>query len=314
MNMGGPDSLEAVPYFMRNLFSDREIFRFPGGWLTQRLFARMITLMRTRKVRAQYAAIGGRSPLNDLTHAQAVALRDTLRQRGCHACVAVAMRYWRPFTDEALRMINREAAQSPVVALPLYPHFSKATTGSSLAELQRVMTQMNFKRQPLVIRDYHDHPRYIESLVERISEALPSLPLQTQVLFSAHGLPESFVREGDPYVSQIERTFELAREKFAGREFHLAYQSRVGPVKWVGPSVEEKLSELGARGVKALLVVPVSFVSDHIETLYEIDITYAQHARASGIEVFSRIRSLNGSPTFIAALADLVLDKAGRSS
>ncbi|MCX7017048.1 MAG: ferrochelatase, partial [Candidatus Sumerlaeota bacterium] len=148
---------------------------------------------------------------------------------------------------------------------------------------------------------------------ERLSEGLASfdasLRAAVEILFSAHGLPESFIRAGDPYAGQIQATFDAARARFPGRVFHLAYQSRVGPVKWIGPSMTEKIAELGARGVQRLLVVPVSFVSDHIETLYEIDIEYARQARAAGIAEFRRVRSLNGSPAFIGLLADLVMEK-----
>lgn len=308
LNMGGPDSLESVPRFMRNLFSDRDIFKFPFGPLMQPVFARMITAMRTKKVRAQYAAIGGKSPILDLTQAQAVALEAALLQRGLRPVVAVAMRYWKPLSEEALRTVLLEAPHAAVIALPLYPHYSNATTGSSLAELKRVAQRIRFSSTIRSVQAYYDRPKYIEALSQRVEEALKGMDESTEIFFSAHGLPESFVRRGDPYVGQIERTFELVKARFPDRRSHLAYQSRVGPVKWIGPSVEEKLEELSRAGVSSLLVVPVSFVSDHIETLYEIDVTYRKIATNLGISNFQRIESLNCQPAFIDLLADLVVE------
>ena len=309
LNLGGPDSLEAVPKFMRNLFMDPEIFRFPLGAITQPFFASMITRLRAKKVRAQYEAIGGKSPLAALTQAQAIALQANLRNRGIDAAVGVGMRYWHPFVSEALDTLSQLTKDVPLIALPLFPHYSKATTGSSLRQLNEALHKVNCFSCVHTIEHYYDHPRYIQAFAERIEEGLRECtPDQTHLLFSAHGLPESFVRGGDPYIDQIERSFELLRAKFPDVPAHLAYQSRVGPVKWVGPSVEEKLKELARDGVKSLLVVPLSFVSDHIETLYEIDVTYAQHARALGIESFRRVKSLNDSPAFVDCLAELVIE------
>jgi len=313
MNMGGPDSLEAVSLFMHNLFMDESVFQFPLRRITQPIFATVLTRLRAEKVRRQYAQIGGRSPIGPLTHAQAIALRAALRRHGCHAAVAVAMRYTHPGTEEALMQLAAEAPAAPLIALPLYPHYCRATTGSSLAELKRRISKFDQSGKLQIIESYPTHPQYIAALVQRIAEKLRHSPPDTQILFSAHGVPQSYVREGDPYVSQIKATCKAVQLFFPARTFHLAYQSKVGPVKWVGPSMEEMLHDLGGRGVKSLLVVPVSFVSDHIETLYEIDILYAGMAASAGIAQFERVRSLNGSPLFIDCLASLVLEKLGQS-
>ncbi|MBT0651796.1 ferrochelatase [Geomobilimonas luticola] len=303
LQMGGPDSLDAVQPFLTNLFSDRDIIRIGPAFL-QPLIARLIARRRAPKVEGYYEQIGGKSPIRELTEAQARALEEQLG--GEFRCF-VAMRYCRPSTIEALAAIRKEGIER-IIALSLYPHYSRATTGSSLNELKRVLGEAGVQFRVSSIDRFFDHPRYIDALEEKIREGLGQFhPLaDVEILFSAHSLPQSFIDDGDPYLAHIEETVRLVMERFENITHHLAFQSRAGPVKWLEPSTEAMLEHLAAHGSKNLLVVPLSFVSDHIETLYEIDIQYAKEAFKLGYAKFWRSASLNDSPTFIDCLADLV--------
>jgi protoporphyrin/coproporphyrin ferrochelatase len=306
LQMGGPDSIDAVEPFLVNLFSDRDIIRIGPAFL-QPVIARFIARRRAPKSEAFYAKIGGRSPIRELTEGQARALEAQL---GPEFRCFVAMRYWKPSTIEALAAIRREGI-SRIIALSLYPHYSRATTGSSAGELKRVLARAGVDFSVSYIDGFHDHPLYIAALATRIGEELArfSESDEVQILFSAHSLPQSFIDEGDPYLNQILETVRLVTERLGVIDFHLSFQSRAGPVKWLEPSTEEMLKKLAAAGCENLLVVPISFVCDHIETLYEIDIQYAEEAKALGIENFRRIPALNDSPQFIACLADLVRNR-----
>jgi len=301
LQMGGPDSLEAVRPFLLNLFSDREIIKIGPAWL-QPLIARMIVRRRTPAVVEKYREIGGKSPIRELTQAQATALSAELGL----TCF-VAMRYWHPFTAEALQQAHAQGA-TKLVALSLYPHYSRATSGSSFNDLDRQLAALGEGMQVIRIPHFFDHPLYIQALAEKIEAGLTSFSNRNavQLLFSAHSLPQSFIDQGDPYLEHIQATVRLVMERFDGVSHHLAFQSRAGPVRWLAPSTDDKLQELAAQGCKQLLVVPLSFVSDHIETLHEIDIEYAAEAQQLGISDFRRTASLNDSPTFIRCLAELV--------
>lgn len=303
LQMGGPDSLDAVEPFLLNLFSDRDIIRLGPAFL-QPLLARWIARRRAPKVEAQYEKIGGRSPIRELTEAQARALEEQLGQ-GFHCFPA--MRYWRPSTIEALAAVKK-AGISRLVALPLYPHYSRATTGSSFNELRRVLALSGAGFSLSTIESFYNHPRYLAALARTIEEGLGFFPAGEEVtlLFSAHSLPVSFIESGDPYLSQVEETVRLVMERFPNYRHQLAFQSKAGPVKWLEPATEKSIARLASGGCRNLLMVPVSFVCDHIETLYEIDVTYADLAREKGIVRFRRSPSLNTSPLFIDCLADLV--------
>ncbi len=303
LQMGGPDSLDAVEPFLLNLFSDREIIKLGPSFL-QPVLARWIARRRAPKVEAQYEKIGGRSPIRELTSAQARALEERL---GDPFRCFPAMRYWRPSTIEALAAVKK-AGISRIVALPLYPHYSRATTGSSINELRRVLALAGVEFDVSYIESFHDHSRYIAALARTVEEGRSFFPAEEDVtlLFSAHSLPVSFIESGDPYLSQVEETVRLVMDRFPGVRHDLAFQSKAGPVKWLEPATEETIARLAGSGCRNLLVVPVSFVCDHIETLYEIDITYAALAREQGIVNFRRAPSLNTSPLFIDCLADLV--------
>ena len=310
LNLGGPERIQDVGPFLYNLFADPEIIRLPIPAL-QKPLAWLISTLRSNKSQEAYRSIGGGSPLRRITDQQARELQSLLRQRDVDATTYVAMRYWHPFTESAVADIKADGMDE-VVVLPLYPHFSISTSGSSFRELQRLrQADPSFEKLPIrCIRSWFDHPGYVKAMAELIAEEVRNSddPAKAHVFFSAHGVPKSYVEEaGDPYQKEIESCAELIM-KTLGREnpWTLAYQSRVGPVEWLQPYTEEALEELGEKGVKELVVVPISFVSEHIETLEEIDIEYREIATEAGVSNFRRVPALDTDPTFIASLADLV--------
>jgi ferrochelatase len=307
LQMGGPDSIEAVEPFLLNLFSDREIIKIGPAWL-QPIIARIIVKKRKGHVEDNYSLIGGKSPLKELTEEQASHLEKALG--GDYRCF-VAMRYWRPSTIEALADIKR-AGITEITALSLYPHYSRATTGSSIKELKRVLAESGVDFNVRYLESFYNNSGYIDAMEEKIREGLELFhPLaDIELLFSAHSLPQSFIEEGDPYLDHIKESVRLIMARF-NMPHHLAFQSRAGPVKWLEPSTDDMLKSLAGSGVKNLLVVPLSFVSDHIETLHEIDIEYSKKAWELGISKFERMPSLNSSPRFIEALAKLVREANG---
>ncbi|MEB3352148.1 MAG: ferrochelatase [Cyanobacteriota bacterium] len=310
LNLGGPERIQDVGPFLYNLFSDPEIIRLPVPAL-QKPLAWLISSLRAGKSQAAYRSIGGGSPLRRITEQQARELQSVLRQRGLEATAYVAMRYWHPFTESAVADLKADGIEE-VVVLPLYPQFSISTSGSSFRELQRLrQADASFARLPLrAIRSWYDHPGYLQAMAQLISRELDAChdPARAHVFFSAHGVPRSYVDEaGDPYQRQIEACADLIMERLGrGNAWTLAYQSRVGPVEWLRPYTEEALQDLGAGGVQELVVVPISFVSEHIETLEEIDIEYRHIATEAGVANFRRVPALDTDPTFIAGLADLV--------
>jgi ferrochelatase len=308
LQMGGPDSLSAIEPFLYNLFSDRDIIRIGPAFL-QPTIARFIARRRSRKVCEYYKKIGGKSPIRELTEQQAATLEAFL---GSGYRCFVAMRYSRPDTAEALAAIASEGI-TKIIALSLYPHYSRATVGSSINELERELKKSAAPFEISYIRQFYDNPAYIAALTEKVERGLAGFADRSsvQLVFSAHGLPQSFIDSGDPYLEHIQATVRLTMEHFGDTAHHLAFQSRAGPVKWLEPSTEAKIAELAAAGCKQLLMVPLSFVSDHIETLYEIDVQYREEATALGITDFRRTEALNSSPAFIACLAELVRGAVG---
>jgi protoporphyrin/coproporphyrin ferrochelatase len=267
----------------------------------------MIAVARTKEVQENYRKIGGGSPIVRWSTLQAEGLVSRLRAKGHDVTYALAMRYWNPTTDDALERLAREKVDR-LLALTLYPHYSVATTGSSVAELKRAMGRRR-SREPLdVIDRWYDHPAYIHALVLRTKEALAGFPEGSRptILVSAHGLPQHFIDAGDPYCQHIETTMHGILAQLPSLPHVLAYQSRVGPVPWIGPSTEEVIRRLASEKTRDVLVIPISFVSDHIETLYEIDLLYGDQARREGIANFRRVESLNDFPPFLDALAELV--------
>ena len=310
LNLGGPERIQDVGPFLYNLFADPEIIRLPIPAL-QKPLAWLISTLRSNKSQEAYRSIGGGSPLRRITDQQARELQSLLRQRNVDATTYVAMRYWHPFTESAVADMKADGIEQ-VVVLPLYPHLSISTSGSSFRELQRLRQgDERFAQLPLrAIRSWHDHPGYLKAMAQLMEREIDACvdPSTAHVFFSAHGVPKSYVEEaGDPYQKEIESCAELIM-KTLGRDnpWTLAYQSRVGPVEWLQPYTEEALEELGEKGVKELVVVPISFVSEHIETLEEIDIEYREIATEAGVSNFRRVPALDTDPTFIASLADLV--------
>ncbi|MEW6487223.1 MAG: ferrochelatase [Thermodesulfobacteriota bacterium] len=304
LNMGGPDSLDAVRPFLHNLFSDPEILSLPG--FVRRPLAWWIARRRAPHSAENYRAIGGKSPLGEITRAQARALEAEL---GPGYAVTVAMRYWHPRAAEAARSL-RESGAGAIVALPLYPQFSRATSGSSLADLDRALADAGLGALPReVIRSWEAYPPYASALAECVKEGLEELEGAT-VLFSAHGLPVKLIEGGDPYLGHVQATVAAVMTHLPGVPHRLAFQSRTGPVRWLEPSVADELAALAGQGVKRVVVVPVSFVSDHIETLHEIDVEYGALARSLGFEAFRRSPSLNTRPSFVRALAQLVRERS----
>lgn len=312
LNLGGPEQLDDVRPFLYNLFSDPEIIRLPFRWL-QKPLAWFIATSRAKTSQENYRQIGGGSPLRRITEEQARALQEDLRSRGLDATVYIGMRYWNPFTEEAIADIKRDGIEELVV-LPLYPQFSISTSGSSFRlledlwnadpELQRIKYS--------VIPSWYDRPGYIESMADLLAQELEHCinPETATIFFSAHGVPVSYVQEaGDPYQTEIENCTTLIMKALNRPNPHvLAYQSRVGPVEWLQPYTEEKLEDLGKQGVKELVVVPISFISEHIETLQEIDMEYREVALEAGIEQFRRVPALNTYPKFIHDLGDMVTE------
>jgi protoporphyrin/coproporphyrin ferrochelatase len=318
-NLGGPSDLSQVEPFLVRLFSDREIIELPGGAALQPLVARIIAKMRGNSVRENYTRIGGGSPQLRLTKDQAKALEHRLndltdgRQR---FRVVIAMRYSEPTCADALGELGASDIRK-IVTVSLFPHWSKATTGSSRNEFDRTLREPRFARLNFDVshvEHYADNPEYLDAFTDTVRAAFARIPARrragTVILFSAHGLPQKFIDEGDPYVEHIEATRQgiLERLNVTNRQL-LAYQSRTGPVKWLGPGTEQAIEQLGREGVKDLLVVPLSFVSDHIETLYEVDLLFEETARKAGITGYFRPEALNSHPLFIDALAHLVLER-----
>ena len=304
LNMGGPDSLEAVRPFLYNLFSDRDIIRL-GPRPMQKPLAWLISFFRSKKSRKYYQQIGGHSPLREITEAQARALEASL---GTGFKVYVGMRYWHPLMGDTLKQIRQDGIKQ-LIALTLYPHYSKATTGSSIADLKRISQGFEIA----FIEQWYDRPLYIDALLETIQEGLAAFKEpNVDVLFSAHSLPEYFIKEGDPYLDHIKATIaELTKKQ--PMNWHLSFQSRSGPVKWLSPSTGEMIQDLAKQGCRQLLVIPITFVSDHIETLYELDILYKNQAESYSI-TFRRCRALNTSDKLIEALKELVIQEVNSST
>jgi protoporphyrin/coproporphyrin ferrochelatase len=316
--LGGPDSLEAVEPFLLNLFLDPDIIPMgPLGFL-RRPLAKFISSRRCIPVRGKYAEIGGRSPIGTLTERQRGALVAALSSE-IDPVAVVAMRYWHPLTEEAVETLRKAGTLDEIVLLPLYPHFSYATTLSSFKEWRRVYGEPDAGPPQRTISQFYDHPLYVQAMAQRIGSVLRQFDDSSRVhlIFSAHGLPMSLVEKGDPYPTQIEATVRLVCEE--GRmqspgwpKTHLlCYQSRVGPAKWLQPPLTGTIERLGTEGVKEMLVVPISFVTEHIETLHEINIEAREDARKFGVEVFRMMPAVGDSPLFIAALKDLVLRAVG---
>jgi len=303
LNLGGPEKLDDVRPFLFNLFSDRRIIRLGPAFL-QKPIAWWISKTRAPKSQGYYQQIGGGSPLNRITTEQGEDLASQLASHG-NFSVCMAMRYWHPFAEEVLPGLRQQGIKK-IVALTLYPHYSIATTGSSIIDLQEKVERLTPEMEILEIDRWPEQASYVNCLVRRIRDGLAEAGEGTEVVYSAHSLPVKFIEEGDPYLDHLKKTIAAIEQK-TGAKGHLCFQSRSGPVTWLEPSTPDVIEKLAAQGAKGLLMVPLSFVSDHVETLCEIDIQYREKIEGLGME-FRRIPSLNRDPEFIKGLKDLVVE------
>ncbi len=308
--LGGPDTLEAIEPFLYNLFCDPDIIDFPFARIGRKPLAKLISTTRARKVQHHYACIGGCSPIRKNTERQAQALETELRHQGMDAVCIVAMRYWHPFTSEAVAQL-RAADCDEVVLLPLYPQYSSTTTGSSLNEWRRLF---NDEIPTHIVETFYRNTAYLDAVVEKVNDALArfSTSAQPEIVFSAHSLPVSVIEKGDPYQRQIEETVQLLMERGGWSNRHrLCYQSKVGASRWLQPSLRQTVQQLAREQVREMCVVPVAFVSDHVETLGEIDHEAREQADKLGIKQFEMSAGLNDSAKFIGALGQIVQQALG---
>lgn len=296
--MGGPDSLDDIPEYLHNIFSDRDLIRLPGGRLGQKLLARIISRARSKKVQGHYALIGGSSPLLKWTDAQARLIEKQMSSTIPGLRCYVGMRYFRPYTETVIAQAVQDGC-THLILLPMYPQYSKATTGSCIDAARRALANHPGVSYTL-IDDYHDDEHYIALLQDYIkSHSDPDDIL----LFSAHSLPQKFVDDGDPYVDQIKRSAKLAA---GDRDYVVSFQSRTGPVKWVGPDTVDETKRLITGQNRPLFVIPIAFVCDHIETLYEIDIELPEKVGGIPDGRLKRMPMFNDDPRFAECLAHLI--------
>ena len=310
--LGGPDTLEAIEPFLYNLFCDPDIIDFPFARIGRKPLAKLISTTRARKVQHHYSTIGGGSPIRRHTEQQARALELELRNQDLDARCFIAMRYWHPFTSEAIQKV-RAANCEELVLLPLYPQYSSTTSGSSLNEWRRLFCDDIPVHH---IENFYSNDVYLHSVAEKINEALTRFPEphRPEIVFSAHSVPVSVVEKGDPYQQQIEETVQLLMDRGGWKNHHrLCYQSKVGASRWLQPSLHHTLREISGEGVREVCVVPIAFVSDHVETLGEINHEARHLAERLGFTQFEMSAGLNDSPKFIQALGQIVQDALGRS-
>ena len=310
-NLGGPDSLDAVEPFLFNLFSDPDIFKLPLGFITQRWFARAISRRRAPQASIGYRAIGGKSPQLEITHAQARALSQALADKGEYE-VFVCMRYWHPMADAVVTALIEKEIDN-VILLPLYPQYSLTTTGSSYNDFQRACRGNNYQPKISLIRQWYDQPHYQQAIADAITAEAVKLPTPNpeniELLFSAHGLPQKTIARGDPYEKHIRATVEAVSKILGWPHTTLCYQSRVGPLKWLQPYTRNTIIEKAKLGSKQILIYPIAFVSDHIETLHELGMEYAEVAQRYGVETYRVVPALNTSAGLINTLKELVLSR-----
>ena len=307
-NLGGPDRPEAVRPFLLNLFSDPAIIRAPAP--IRFFLARFIAKRRAPFAVENYSLLGGKSPLLDLTNAQARAIEAQFADSSAEIRCFVAMRYWAPQAREVARAVKAWAPDR-IILLPLYPQYSSTTSGSSLLDWRNAAASVNLVAETTTLCCWYEDPFYISATAALVQATLdqtraehPGKPIR--LLFSAHGLPESIIKAGDPYQWQIEQSVAAVLTALGGfPDWSICYQSRATPVKWIGPSTDDEISRAGRDGV-AVVVAPIAFVSDHSETLVELDIEYRDLAHKAGISAYYRVPAQNIDPAFIAALSGLI--------
>jgi protoporphyrin/coproporphyrin ferrochelatase len=311
LQMGGPARLEELQPFYQRLFGDPDLIQLPVAIRpAQPTLARVLALARSRSMRQRYTQIGGGSPLLAHTTSLARAVERELDARGEPARVHVAMRYSEPSAATVVADLQaRGVAQ--VVLFPLYPHWSHSTSGSSVTDFRRAASTVNYRGKIELVPTWGSDPRYTRLLVGQIEASRVDLARDwdgpVHLLFSAHGLPVRYVQRGDPYPTQVRHTATSVGMQVSGfAGWHLGFQSRMGPVRWLGPSTDRVLTQLAGMGAAAIVAVPLGFVSDHIETLYDLDILYRGEALALGIQHYRRVPAFNADPKFASMVADLV--------
>ncbi len=309
LQMGGPATRRQVRLFLEALFLDEDIIRLPRPLRPfQSVFAKTVSFTRAPLVRHRYKGMGGGSPLNGITKRQAEALEDSLG-----VPVRVANRYTPPWAREVCRDFAAARAER-VLVLPLYPHWSHTTTGSSLRDLANAAQETGLDARFEVVRAWGNDPRYAKLMADSCLDALERLSNKTRepvhLILSAHSLPERYIDEGDPYRLEVESSARLVTEHLEGSfaSVRLGFQSAVGPVKWIGPETDELLEDLADENARAAILAPFGFVSDHIETRFDLDKKYRDQARRLGIPHYERVQSFNDDPGFINLLKDIVVD------
>ncbi|MBI3132593.1 MAG: ferrochelatase [Acidobacteria bacterium] len=308
LNLGGPVTLKHVEPFLYALFSDRDLIKLPGPAWFQPTYAWGISKLRRKGAMQRYAEIGGGSPLLRESAAQAAALRSRLRAAGIQSPVKLVFRTSAPRAKGMLAALKKEGV-TKLLPVTLYPHACHATTGSSLRELEKEAKAYGMTLLPGV-RDHAVDPDYIESWVQPLREALEELPYAT-VLFSAHSLPVKQIQaSGDPYEGEVHATVDAIKARIGDIPggFILGYQSRVGPIKWLEPNLRHLMKDLGGRDV---IVLPISFVSEHIETLHELDIEYKEMADHAGVRTWKRLRTPGTHPKYVECLVRHTLEALG---
>ena len=311
-NLGGPDKLESVEPFLFNLFNDPAIISIPS--IFRYPLAKIISKRRAPIAKNIYKEIGNKSPILHLTIEQAKSLENKLSEKGEYKTF-VAMRCWNPRAIDIVKNVQ-EYNPDEIILLPLYPQYSASTSGSSIKEWNDLCKKRNYKVKTKTICCYPTESNFIESHTNLIRKTLKNLNNKNfKLLFSAHGLPESKIKKGDPYQWQVEKTVESIMYKLRNEnlDYIISYQSRVGPLKWIGPSTDEVIIKY-SKEKKGIVIVPVAFVSEHSETLVELDIEYKKLAEKNGCSFYKRVPALGIEENFIKGLAELVLQKETRGN
>jgi len=307
-NLGGPDKLDNVEPFLFNLFNDPAILNLPP--FVRYPLAKLISKKRAPIAKNIYKKIGGSSPILKLTQDQAYSLEKSLnsKHKGFNYKVFITMRCWHPRAEETVGMV-KDFNPSEIILLPLYPQYSAATSGSSILEWKEVARKNNLNTNTSIICCYPKNTKFIKAHTDLINKKIQGIS-NFKLIFSAHGLPEKNIRNGDPYQWQVEQCVNKIMEEINDKsiDYILSYQSRVGPLKWIGPSTEDVIIENSKKG-KNLVIVPIAFVSEHSETLVELDIEYEKLAKKNGCQNYTRIEALGINENFIESLSDLILNK-----
>jgi ferrochelatase len=311
LQLGGPENLDEVPGFLYRLFSDPDVIRVKPAPL-RKAIAAAIALGRKRASSELYRAIGGGSPIRRLTEEQAAGVERLLTGAGRPVVIRAAMNCSNPFVEDVVQELAAAGVRG-FLSLPLYPQYSLTTTKGALERAREAVRRFAPGAALSEMGSWPTHPLFVEAHAEGIRETVARFsdprPEAVHLLFSAHSIPKKLVtKQGDPYQREVEASVAAIRARLGDQSpWTLAYQSKLGPIEWLGPASIDAIGELGRRGERQVLVVPIAFVTDHVETLYEVDQLFAGRAKAAGITEFRRTPGLNSRPTFLKALEDLIL-------